>query len=355
MSNSAECLLYLLNLAETKGFLLYDDFIDATEEFDLSSSSIDEVSESLQLKGIIFYESVPEELNDYSDYSRVDYDAIYSEIIEKEPSLEELINQIRTTIPIQYGELSSLIVQSENGNSFARERLFLAHARLAIKIALSMTKSYSFDLIDAISAAFIGLMIGIDRFNSNSFSTLQGYTSRWIQQSIQRECNPIWIEYYFPMHYKEKMIPIYKDYKSFYEDDIWSWDELMDELCNKYGLSYEDVSKYLNSALQQEYGKISLESQVDEQFVEDNPLLQYQNSENRDLFIKDMIAKFLKQLKPREADVVKKRYGIDSREMTLEEIGTEYGLTRERIRQIETSAMRKLKKSAMRQLGGFDF
>ena len=83
-------------------------------------------------------------------------------------------------------------------NSFARQRLITIYMRIVLKIALSMSKQYEFDLEDAISAGFMGLIVAVDRYDVSGFSAFLSYASMWIQQNIQRECNPVWIDYYFP-------------------------------------------------------------------------------------------------------------------------------------------------------------
>ena len=346
MNNNEECISFLTNLAEEQGFLLFDDIIDAADTFDLSISAIDEVSESLQLKGIIFYESAPDvsASEQYDDYSKINYNDLYAEVLSIDPSLSILIERVSNIKPVQYGEMSSLTKQSANGNSYARERIILSHMRVAIKIALSMTKTHDFDLADTISAAFIGLVNATDRFDPNGFSSFQGYAAMWIMQSIQRECKPRWIEYYFPVHYRDKMVPIYEKYVEYSEKSSFSDTEIIDVLSKDNQLSIPETKKYLSTAFQQINGKISLENQVDEQYVIDTEELQYTNDYLKKDQIEHLIQTLMKVLSTREADVIKKRYGIGiGKEMTLEQIGLEYGVTRERIRQIESTALRKLK------------
>lgn len=351
MSKTTECLSSLIELANKKGFLLFDDIIDVSDTFELSISDIDEISESLQLKGIIFYETAPDNLEEdqVDDYSKIDYEEIYKEVLSIDSSLSYLIDSVRSIKPAQYGELPTLLAQAKEGNKYARERLILCHVRVAIKIALSMSKSHDLDLSDTISAAFIGLMTAVDRFDPNGFSTLQSYASLWIQQSIQRECIPIWIDYYFPAHYKEKMIPIYEEYENLIRSTSLGYLEIVEKMSRERELSKEEVIKYLEYALQQHNGKMSLESQINEKFVENEESLQYCSDYLRTEHINITASSLLAILSPKEADIICKRYGINtSHEMTLEQIGSVYGVTRERIRQIESKAMRKLKAKAAR-------
>lgn len=152
-------------------------------------SEVDQLSEALEIRGIIIYETAPsgKDTDLFEDYSRVDYDAIFDEIISLSPELEYIVEIIRQLPPPQYGEISTLTAQVAAGNTFARERLILIHLRVAIRIALSMAKSHQYDIADAVSAGFVGLIIAVDRFDPDGFSAFQSYASLWIQQNINRE------------------------------------------------------------------------------------------------------------------------------------------------------------------------
>lgn len=214
MSKVAECQQLLFDEAAKKGFLTFDDIMDMSDTYSLSVSEVDQLSEALQLRGIIIYETAPleKDLDRFEDYSRIDYDVIFKEIVSLSDELEYIVELIKKLPPPQYGEISALTAQIADGNTYARERLILIHLRIVLKIALSMAKAHHYNIVDAVSAGFIGLIIAVDRFDPDGFSAFQSYASLWIQQNINRECNPVWIEYYFPAHYKEKMLPVYERY-----------------------------------------------------------------------------------------------------------------------------------------------
>ena len=190
MSKVADCQKLLIAESEKKGFLTFVDIMDMSDAYSLSVSEVDQLSEALEIRGIIIYETAPigKDVDHFEDYSRIDYEAIFEEIISLSPDLEYVVELIRKLPPPQYGEITALTMQTAAGNAYARERLILIHLRVALKIALSMAKSHQYDIIDAVSAGFVGLVIAVDRFDPDGFSAFQSYASLWIQQNINREC-----------------------------------------------------------------------------------------------------------------------------------------------------------------------
>ena len=355
MSGIIECQDTLLRLAEDQGYLTFDDIMNMADTFSLSVSQVDRLSEAIQLRGIIVYETAPKakvEDAELEDYSRSDYETVFSEIITLSKNLAPLVDEIRQLPPPQYGELSILTTQIANGNEFARNRLVSLYMRNALKIALSMTKQYDLDIEDAVSAGLIGLIYAVDKYDSNGFSVFPSYASLWIQQNIQRDCNPKWVDYYFPAHYKANLFRVYQEYINQIEQYEYTEpydDSLLSYIAAATELSISDVSKYLDSAITQA-NRISLESLIEdcesqvydyppELSIEDNHVFEAATESLRSKEIQEVLS----TLTSREEDVLRLRYGFDGRKpMTLEEVGLRYGVTRERIRQIEAKAIRKL-------------
>lgn len=129
MSKVAECQKLLIADSEKKGFLTFDDIMDVSDTYSLSVSEVDQLSEALEIRGIIIYETAPsgKDVDHFEDYSRIDYEAIFEEIISLSPELEYVVKLIRKLPPPQYGEISALTTQTAAGNTYARERLILIH------------------------------------------------------------------------------------------------------------------------------------------------------------------------------------------------------------------------------------
>lgn len=354
MSKVADCQKLLIIKAEKIGFLTFDDIMDLSDTYSLSVSEVDQLSEALEIRGIIIYETAPsrKDIDHFEDYSRIDYEAIFKEIISLSPELEYVVGLIKKLPPPQYGEISSLVAQANAGNAYARERLILIHLRMVLKIALSMAKAHQYNIADAVSAGFVGLIIAVDKFDPDGFSAFQSYASLWIQQNINRECNPAWIEYYFPAHYKEKMLPIFERYHAKIGENYvtsHSCANLISEISNELDISVEQVEEYLNTALHQAEGHLFLADFWEE--TEEPSVYPQELIQTGDLLFERVSASAartalltaLDSLSPKEANVIRLRTGFDDgQSLTLEEIGSVYGVSRERIRQIEAKALRKL-------------
>lgn len=352
MSKVSECQQLLFDEAAKKGFLTFDDIMDMSDTYSLSVSEVDQLSEALQLRGIIIYETAPleKDIDRFEDYSRIDYDAVYKEVVSLSDELKYIVELIKKLPPPQYGEISALTAQITEGNVYARERLILIHLRVVLKIALSMAKTHQYNIVDAVSAGFIGLIIAVDRFDPDGFSAFQSYASLWIQQNINRECNPVWIEYYFPAHYKEKMIPAYERYLSHSCENCGTnriCDRLITEIAEEMDITAAQAEEYLSAAIQQAEKHIYLAEgngegipEVPEELLQTDDILFERVAAS---MARIALSDALDSLKPKEADVLRLRTGFDSgRPLTLEEIGEIHGVTRERIRQIEAKALRKL-------------
>lgn len=359
MANISDCQEALFCLAETQGYLTFDDIMDTTDAFSLSVAQVDRVSEAIQLRGIIVYETAPQAKNtdeDLEDYSRSDYESVYAEIMDLSENLQTLVEEIRTLPPPQYGELSVLTTQVANGNDFARERLISLYMRNALKIALSMTKQYELDIEDAVSAGLIGLINAVDRYDPNGFSVFPSYASMWIQQNIQRDCNPTWMDFYFPAHYQANLFRVYQMYVELTGGDNAGEndsDRIFEKIATETDIDVIQVKKYIETVRTQQ-GRLSLDSLIEScengdveypfALICDSDHVLYEASVS---LRNEVISDALSTLKERERQVIFLRYGFtDGKPKTLEEVGAEFNVTRERIRQIEAKAIRKLQHPA---------
>lgn len=358
MADISKCQDELIILAENKGYLTFDDILNASDAFSLSVSEVDFLSEAIQLRGIIVYEIAPnirKESDDeeFLDYSRTDYNAIFAEVLALAPQLKTLIEVIKGFPAPQWGEINILAMQIAEGNQFARERLITLYMRNVVKIALSMAKQNELDIEDAISSGFAGLLNAVDRFDPSGFSAFHSYASLWIQQVIQRDCNPTWMDFYFPAHYKDKMFRSLQKYELYtVGEDIGSSDYLLllKRIATEVELPVYEVQRALKSCFSQQYNKLSIEKIKELETCEDEllpPDLVYDEEEMFEALLQDdlsaTVERVLSKLTDREAEVLRMRNGIGFHSvMTLEEIGSLMNITRERVRQIEEKALRKL-------------
>ena len=361
MSNFVDCQEVLLATARKQGYLTFDDILDAASASSLLSSEIDRLSENLQSQGVMLLETAPanisEENKELSDYSRSDYDEIFTEILALSEAAAPLIEIVKEIPPPQYGEIQTLTEQLQFSNEFARERLILLHLRVAIKIALSISKQYSYPIDDAISAAMIGLVEAVEHFDPNGFSAFLSYASMWIQQNIHRFCTPVWMEYYCPTHIREKMFPVLLKHNSNNGTLICKEEfdlSLSSRISEELGIDQEQVEKLLIFAFNQTVGRVNIDELLNFDDSEDHTI----NPEDFefvcdavDLFevvassnLAESLPNILNVLTPREQEIIRLRFGFeDGSPKTLEEVGQKFDITRERIRQIETKCLRKLR------------
>jgi len=362
MSGLIECQQNLLTLASDKGYLTFDDILDAASTSLLSLSEIDRLSDNLQSLGVLLYETEPERHEDdsdaYSDYSRTDYGAIFSEITSLSDAVSPLIELVKEILPPQFGEVQSLVEQLQYDNNYARERLVLSHLRIALKIALSVSKQYSYNIEDAVSASFIGLMEAVEHFDPNGFSAFQSYASMWIQQNIHRYCSPIWMEYYCPVHVKEKIFPVLLQYNhnagTIIVDDSFD-PTIVSTIAEETEMSDLQVERILRFARAQLLGCIDVdaisppEDQLDNEsqmrfsidLIEATTDGPFEIVERK--VLRENLEKLLASFTSREQEIIRLRFGFDGVPQTLEEVGQFFNITRERVRQIENKCIRRLR------------
>lgn len=365
MSRLIECQQNLLALANGKGYLTFDDILEVADTSLLSLSDIDRLSDNLQSLGVLLYETAPEQQGDdtdaYSDYSRTDYGAIFDEITSLSDATSPLIELVKDILPPQFGEVQSLVEQLQYGNNYARERLIVSHLRIALKIALSVSKQYSYNIEDAVSASFIGLLEAVEHFDPNGFSAFQSYASMWIQQNIHRYCTPVWMEYYCPVHVKEKILPVLLQYNhnsgTIVVDD--SFDPAMiNEIAAAVDMPNSQVERILRFAYTQLFGHMELDAAPvaeEELDAERLSLFNIDNIEARNDNLDEIIErkalhealdKLLEPFTPREQEIIRLRFGFNGVPKTLEEVGQIFDVTRERVRQIENKCIRQLRHPA---------
>lgn len=362
MSEFVKCQQYLLAIAKQKGFLTFDDILDAANTSLLSASNIDRLSDNLQSQGVMLVETAPEQISaeiaDITDYSRTDYDVVFSEVLALSENLSPLINIVKEIPPPQYGEIQMLAEQLQYENEFARERLILLHLRVAIKIALSIAKQYSYDIEDAVSASFIGLVEAVEHFDPNGFSAFLSYASMWIQQNIHRFCTPVWMEYYCPTHFREKLFPVLLKHNANNGTFIYKEEcdpDSIGRIADDLGFDEGQVERYLLFALNQVAGHIDINTLLysDEEYEDSEYSTEtlsficddvdlYERIANKNLA--EVVPTILASLSPREREIIRMRFGFDDGSpKTLEAVGQKFNITRERVRQIETKCIRKLR------------
>lgn len=335
-----EAFNYLIDLANNQGYVTFDEIMDCADEHDLPIQDFDWLSNSITSRGILVYSESPSSASaiddEYDDFAQSDYEAVYKRIVELNPSLEPFVNDVRDIIPPQRQEIKQLKYQIVDGNEYARSRMIEMHLRIALRVALQRAEAFDMDIEDAIGYACIGLTMAVDKYDPDTSGAFASYATLWILQNISREqatCRPL---VYYPVHQKENYFAVYpllKNHGCIECIDLWKCEKARQMITDKLECSDKDAER----AVAQMIPDLRIEDLID--LYSDEDVIQTIYNKMRS----DVVADTLKTLTRREEAILRLRYGFDGSEQTLEQIGNRYNITRERIRQIEIKALKKLR------------
>ena len=263
--------------------------------------------------------------------------------------LEKVMDRLRdieNEIGISIYDIKNIAVNMNRGENLAqraKEKMTKANLRLVISIAKKYTNR-GLQFLDLIQEGNIGLMKAVDKFEYRRGYKFSTYATWWIRQAITRSIADQARTIRIPVHMIETINKLNRVSRQMLQEK--GRDPTPEELAQQMSMPEEKIRKVLKIAKE----PISMETPVGDDddshigdFIEDGSLAQPDEAATADS-LKENIRKSLDSLTPREAMVLRYRFGIDmSRDHTLEEVGKLFGVTRERIRQIEAKALRKLR------------
>jgi RNA polymerase primary sigma factor len=254
------------------------------------------------------------------------------------------LKEIGQTPLLTIEEENALAAKIKKGDKAARERMIKANLRLVVKIARDY-EGYGVPLLDLISEGNIGLMKGVERFDPTKGAKLSTYSAWWIKQAIKRALANQGKTIRLPVHVVDKLFHIRRAEARLQE--AFGREATDEEIASELDTTPDKIRE-LRTASQR---PASLEAPLG--YDSDNRVADVVADENAEDPYSElegkantaMLRQVMKDLDPREVTILRYRFGLDGdEEKTLEEVGRKFGLTRERIRQIQEIALKKLRK-----------
>jgi RNA polymerase primary sigma factor len=337
----------LLIRGKKQGYITQDQILQAVPEPESHLEEIEDVYAELMEMGIEVLEEdkgfVPPDKDEIIE-DEVDLDAALDlEGMSIDDPVRMYLREIGRVPLLSAAQEVSLAKRMEAGDDEARSHLTEANLRLVVSVA----KKYigrGMSLLDLIQEGNIGLIRAVEKFDYRKGYKFSTYATWWIRQAITRAIADQARTIRIPVHMVETINRLIRTSRRLVQE--LGRDPTSDEIAREMGLPAEKVREIIK--ISQE--PVSLETPIGEEedshlgdFIEDQKALAPADAASHQL-LKEQVEDVLDSLTQRERRVLQLRFGLDDgRSRTLEEVGREFGVTRERIRQIEAKALRKLR------------
>ena len=333
----------LIEAGKQKGMLSYKEIMDALEELELDQEQIEKVYDHLEELNIDIVEDVemPEDIN--QEIAEIESTLAAVEGINIDDPVRMYLKEIGKVPLLTANQEVEIAQRMADGDPEAKHQLAEANLRLVVSIA----KRYvgrGMLFLDLIQEGNLGLIKAVEKFDYRKGYKFSTYATWWIRQAITRAIADQARTIRIPVHMVETINKLIRVNRQLVQE--YGRDSRPDEIAKEMGISEEKVREIIKIAQE----PVSLETPIGEEddshlgdFIPDDDAPAPAEAVAVTL-LKEQLMDVLNSLTPREAKVLRLRYGLDDgKARTLEEVGKEFNVTRERIRQIEAKALRKLR------------
>ncbi len=335
----------LISQGKEDGYLTYDDIMDALEDVELDSEEIDEVYKAFADMGIEVREEDAEgqEEDEDEDEDEDDEDIEMPDGVAIDDPVRMYLKEIGKVDLLTKEEEVALAKRIEQGEESARRELAEANLRLVVSIAKKYVgRGLSF--LDLIQEGNLGLLKAVEKFDYTKGYKFSTYATWWIRQAVTRAIADQARTIRIPVHMVETINKMSRIERQLVQE--LGREPTAEEIAEQMDIDEEKVREIRKIS----QDPVSLETPIGEEedsnlgdFIEDEEALAPDEAASFEL-LKEQLEEVLDSLTPREEKVLRLRFGLDDgRARTLEEVGKVFGVTRERIRQIEAKALRKLR------------
>ncbi len=336
----------LFNQGKQRGSLTAKEITDALEELNFDADQINKIFEKIASMNIKIEDNFEADVDiDFiMDYADRDYaDDADGEFVIPDDAVKSYLKDIGVIPLLSTEEEIELAKRMSAGDERAKERLIEANLRLVVSIAKKYVRR-GMQFLDLIQEGNMGLIKAVEKFDYSKGFKFSTYATWWIRQAITRAIADSARTIRIPVHMVETITKVKKAQSFLLHEN--GTEPTEDEIAEYLGMNIDRVREIVRIA----QDPVSLETPIGEEedshlgdFIPDDdapaPAEEAANS-----MLKQMLREVLDTLSEREKRVIILRFGlIDGRQRTLEEVGQEFQVTRERIRQIETKALRKLR------------
>ena len=351
----------LIEKGKSKGSLSNNDIMEAIDFTEYDIDQLEKLYETLESNGIEVtsyinpaeFEDVEVEANQIENNEDVDK-VLSQEGLAIDDPVRMYLKEIGK-VPLLDADRELLLAQKmSEGDQRAKQELVEANLRLVVSIAKRYVGKGMF-FLDLIQEGNLGLMKAVDKFDYSKGYKFSTYATWWIRQAITRAIADQARTIRIPVHMVETIHKVSRYSRQMLQE--LGREATAEEIGEKMGMSADKVREIMKIA----QDPVSLETPIGEEedshlgdFIPDDETPSPAEATSTNI-LREELERQLHTLTPREEHVIKLRFGLyDGRTRTLEEVGKEFDITRERIRQIEAKALRKLRHpSRARHLKGF--